>query len=83
MRNDLMSSEESDTNENGEEIVIVHPPEWRSSYCSKMFSKIDQYIAQKLKTAQGRRQMKKRKVGCPSTRGLPDEKLPDWSIIPQ
>ena len=33
-----MSSEESDVNENGDEILVVKLPPWRSSGCSRMFN---------------------------------------------
>ena len=44
IKNELMSSEESGVNGEGEDITIVHPLPWRFKYCSKMFSKIDSYL---------------------------------------
>ena len=60
MMNDYMSSEESST----DDTVILHRPEWRSDYVTKMFEQIDAYTAN-MKSAKARRQ-KKRTVGAHS-----------------
>ena len=39
MKNELMSSEESGVDEEGQEITVVRPLQWRYKYCSSMFSK--------------------------------------------
>lgn len=83
MKNELMSSEESEVDENGDDVVVVRPLPWRSSYCSRMFSKIDSYTYHK-KSSQGKRQMKNRRVGEPSSRVLPtDINVPDWVVNTQ
>lgn len=80
LKNEIMSSEESDMDEDGEEIVTVHPLPWRSEYCTRMFGKIDKFVTHH-RTPQGRRQMKQRKIGASSTRSPPAEgELPDWSV---
>ena len=43
MRSELMSSEESDVDDNGDKILIVKPLPWTSSECNRMFTKIDGY----------------------------------------
>ena len=82
MRNEMMLSEESDVDEEGEGIAIVDPLVWRSKYCSSMFSKIDKY-SYSLKSALSRLQTKRRKYGSPSTRPPPPgvcSSLPEWAF---
>ena len=82
MRNEMMSSEESDVDEEGEGITVVHLLVWRSKYCSSMFSKIDKY-SYSFKSAFGRRQTKRRKYGSPSSRPLPPgvrSSIPEWAV---
>lgn len=76
--NDCMSSEESGDDE---DTYVVHPLPWRSPYVNTMFAKIDAYSDSK-KSPQGRRQMKGRKPGTPSTRPCPTD-LPEWAIKSQ
>ena len=73
-KKEYMSSEESGE----EDCITVHPLPWRSQYVTRMFSKIDAYIINR-KSAQAKRQMKKRQSGTPSTRSPPGE-APDWAV---
>ena len=68
MVNELMSSEESAEDDDGE-FIVVHPLPWRSKYVSKKFSQIDRYNIQ-YKSAQAKRQMKPRHLGSDSARML-------------
>ena len=74
MRNDVMSSEDSDD----EGRNAIRPLTWRSEYVDKMFDKIDQYFSAH-KSPQALRQTKKRVIGQPSRRCQP-QGLPDWAI---
>ena len=62
MTMEIMSSEESGQEE-GEDVLIVHPLPWLSESVSKVKSSLDQQIVAS-KTPQSRRQTKKRLVGC-------------------
>ena len=76
MKNELMSSEESDDNE----TVVVKPLPWRSEYVDKIFHTIDKYTSAK-KSSQAKRQTKSRNVGSASLRMLPQHiDLPAWAL---
>lgn len=75
MVNELMSSEESDDEDN----MIIHPLPWRSKYVTAMFHQIDQYNIH-YKSAQARRQMKSRVTGSDSNRSCPQEGIPQWAL---
>ena len=77
MTSDLMSSDESGEEE-GEEVLVVHPLPWLSHTVTRFKLSLDQQIAS-AKTPQAKRQMKKRLVGCTSVRGVPDN-LPSWAL---
>lgn len=74
MNRDYMSSEES----GDDDFIVLHQLPWRSDYVTKMFSKIDAYVIS-MKSAQAKRQMKRRRLGVPSTRPKPLD-APDWAV---
>ena len=77
-----MSSEESDVDENGDEVLQIRPLLWRSSEVNHMFSKIDTYIMAG-KSPASRRHLKKKSQGEDSSRQLSAEirgGLPDFAI---
>ena len=74
-KNEYMSSEES----GDEDYIVVHPLPWKSEYVNKMFEKIDAYVKSK-KSLQARRQMKNRRIGCPSSRLRPINGVPEWAL---
>lgn len=74
---DIMSSDESGE-EDGEEFLLVHPLPWLSTAVTQFKLSLDDQI-QSSKTPQAKRQMKKRLVGCDSTRGVV-ESLPSWVL---
>ena len=77
MQNEYMSSEES----GDEDVIIVHPLEWRSEYVNQMFRRIDTYCSSK-KSPQAVRQMKKRVSGTISSRPKPRDTLTcTWAVI--
>ena len=73
---ELMSSDESGE-EDGEEVLIVHPIPWLSDSVAQFKHSLDQQILS-AKKPQAKRQMKKRMLGCPSKRGIIDN-LPTWA----
>lgn len=73
--NEYMLSEESDD----EDRIIVHTIPWRSDYVSRMFERIDAYCNNR-KSPQGRRQMKERIIGSPSSRRCPGNAAPEWAL---
>ena len=76
LKTDYMSSEESDID--GEEDVLnVHNLPWRKPAIKKMFATLDAESS-KRKTAQSRRQMKRRIVGRDSIRSQPAS-IPKWA----
>ena len=74
MANDYMSSEESSK----DETITVHRSEWQSEHVTKMFERIEAYTAT-FKSAQARRQTKKRTIGAHSRRTQPYD-APAWAI---
>ncbi len=74
---ELMSSEESDY-DNNEEVIVVHPLPWLSDKVVNFKQTLDLEI-KKDKTPQARRQMKQRIVGTPSARPL-KHGLPSWVL---
>ena len=74
MVNEMMSSEESGS----EDRVVVHPLPWRSEYVNKMFRTIDSYCKAR-KSAQAKRQTKKRAGGLFSSRTPPTD-MPSWAV---
>jgi hypothetical protein len=76
MKTDYMSSEESAVD--GEEDVLeVHDLPWRKPGVRRMFTTLDAESA-KRKTAQSKRQMKRRVMGRDSTRSQPPS-IPKWA----
>ena len=75
---ELMSSEESDVDEEGKEILIVHQIPWLSDTVNTFKRTLDAQ-ALKLKSPQSVRQMKKRIEGRQSSRPPPAAGCyPDW-----
>ena len=66
---DLMSSEESDIDDD-EEILVLHPLPWRSEKVDQMFVMLDNETM-KSKSPQAHRQMKRRVSGDESERSVP------------
>ena len=66
MKVEVMSSDESDEDD-GEEVIVVHPLPWLSAEVAAFKQQIDDEI-KKEKSPQARRQMKRRIIGSPSTR---------------
>lgn len=77
MSMDLMSSDESGE-EDGDEVLLVHPLPWLSETVVQFKASLDQQIVAS-KTPQAKRQMKKRLLGCSSNRGVVDN-LPSWAL---
>ena len=77
MKNEMMSSEESDLED--PDVMVIHPLTWRSEYVSKMFAQIDRYTEAR-KSPQARRQMKKRVTGHPSKQSCPSD-IPSWAQL--
>ena len=65
----IMSSDDSDE-DNGEDVIIVHPLPWLASEVVAFKSKMDEEINNE-KTSQARRQTKRRVIGVPSLRPEP------------
>ena len=76
MKTEFMSSEESDVDDD-EEVLKVHDLPWRRDIVDTMFSALD-IDAANGKTAQSRRQMKRRVVGETSARPQPLN-FPCWA----
>lgn len=77
---ELMSSEESDQDdETKEEFVAVKPLPWRSAEVNSLLLRLDQHIHE-MKSPQARRQTKKRVEGDVSTRPLPTGNFPAWTF---
>ena len=75
----MMSSEESG-NDGEDEILLVHPLTFRSGKVDRFFSMLDEKALQG-KSAQARRQMKKRVQGDVSHRDLPvGHCFPKWAL---
>ena len=74
MKNDLMSSEESGSDDN----IIVHRLPWRSPEVTRLFDKIDKWNVER-SSPQGRRQRKNRRNGRPSERPVPLN-CPEWAL---
>lgn len=83
MKTEIMSSEDSEIDDNGDEVLKVRLLPWRSSEVNRMFSKIDAYnIA--AKSPASRWQLKKKaKAAEDSSRQLSSEtraNLPDFAF---
>ena len=81
LKMELMSSEESDI-EDEKEVLIHHPIPWLSSTVQTFKKKLDEEII-KGKSPQAKRQRKDRVLGRPPTRPLPtdSENFPTWIFI--
>ena len=80
MRPAFMSSDSSGEDD-GEEVIIIHPLAWISSDVTLFKSKLDEEI-RKEKSPQAHRQMKHRVVGSLSTRPCPTHHdFPSWTIV--
>lgn len=77
MKNELMSSEDSDIDT--PDTVTVRPLTWRSEYVNRMFQQIDKYSAVR-KSPQARRQTKGRVIGSSSSRSQPSD-VPSWAVV--
>ena len=76
---EYMSSEESGVDDDNE-VIIVKPLPWRSSYVNQMFRRLDDKVIAE-KSPQSRRQMKKRVTGEPSIRSKPTgSEIPSWAV---
>lgn len=73
----IMSSDSSGEDD-GEDVLVVHPLPWLSADVSDFKCKLDEEI-KKEKSPQARRQMKRRVVGSASSRPCPSD-LPSWAI---
>ena len=69
LKTDYMSSEESDV-DGDEDVLEVHDLPWRKPSVKKMFATLDAESL-KRKSAQAKRQMKRRVLGRDSTRPQP------------
>ena len=77
---DLMSSEESEDGDDGEEQIAfkVHPLLWRSDKVTSFVKKLD--LKNKSSTSQrSKRMAMKRSIGLPSDR-LPPDTLAEWMV---
>lgn len=78
LRSELISSEESSTDLENDEI-FVKPIPWRAERVTQFFADIDAKNMQ-IKSSQAHRQRKARKISVTeSTRPIPDG-LPKWAI---
>ena len=76
---DAMSSEESGEEED-DEVLIVHPIPWLSAEVVSFKQTIDSEIKNE-KSPQANRQTKRRMVGSPSSRPIPDkDAFPTWAM---
>ena len=71
---DMMSSEESE-----DDTIVVKPLRWRSSKVIQFFEALDQQLYAE-KSAQAKRQTKKRIIGEASLRTKPRSGLPSWAF---
>lgn len=78
MKMEIMSSEESGE-EDGDEVIILHPIPWLSAEITAFKQKLDAEI-KKEKTPQARRQTKRRVIGSPSSRVCPNS-VPAWAKV--
>ena len=80
--NSTLMSSDSSGEEEGEEVIIVHPIPWLSADVVALKKKIDQEIA-KEKSPQARRQMKRRVLGSSSSRQRPTNTTdyPPWVFV--
>lgn len=77
---DMMSSEESDTENN--EIIIVKSLPWRNSKVTQFFQSIDEKGTES-KTIQAKRQRKQRVIGTlASQHPKPLGNIPTWAFTP-
>ena len=80
MKVEVMSSDESDEDD-GEEVIVVHPLPWLSAEVAAFKQQIDDEI-KKEKSPQARRQMKRRIIGSPSTRPRStSHDFPSWALM--
>lgn len=80
---DFMSSEESASGEDGEDVIMVKQLPWRAEKVDNFFYQLDQKSKEN-KTPQARRQRKARIISDQSSdRHRPDqeEKFPSWSFV--
>ena len=76
---EAMSSDESGEDED-EEILIVHPIPWLTADVVSFKQALDSEIKNE-KSPQANRQTKRRMLGSPSSRPIPDEDtLPAWAV---
>ena len=76
----VMSSDSSGE-EDGEEVIIVHPLSWISDNVKSFKNKLDEQIKNE-KSPQARRQMKRRVLGPVSTKPCPASiDLPSWALV--
>ena len=76
---EAMSSDESGEDED-EEILIIHPIPWLTADVVSFKQALDSEI-KKEKSPQANRQTKRRMLGSPSSRPIPDEDtLPAWAV---
>ena len=79
--NYVLMSSESSREEEGEEVIIVHPLPWISSDVGAFQKKLDNEIA-KEKSPQARLKMKQRVFGSVSNRPRPvNPDLPSWALV--
>lgn len=76
LKTDYMSSEESDV-DGDEDVLQVHDLPWRKPSIKRMFATLDAESS-KRKSAQAKRQMKRRVMGRNSTRPQPAS-MPKWA----
>lgn len=74
-------SSDSSGEEDGDEILVVHPIPWISAAMTAFKCKLDEQIKQG-RSPQARRQMKRRAIGLSSTRPCPDD-IPTWALKEQ
>ncbi len=78
IRMEMMSSEESADDE-GEDVIVIHPLPWLSAEVTAFKQKLDEKSKNE-KSPLARRQTKKRITGLPSMRSAP-EKMPAWAVV--
>ena len=79
MKITMMSSEESDSDPNNDDI-IVKPLQWRSAIVNRFLLKLDDKLME-TKSLQARRQRKNRVTGSVSSEREVPKGAPKWAIV--
>lgn len=73
----LTEESASDVDENGDMVMIIRPPTWRSEEARSAMQSLDRK-ADRRKSVRAREMSSKRKEGAPSERPCPEG--PEWAI---